>query len=430
MHLMKKRYTQDSNLKIIVCSIIIITIGQISYMKSSNVLVIMALVLAALFSSIISNENLLSLMLCVLPANRLLTYGPISAPTVIMLVALFRNFNSLLHIPKQIFAFSSLLIGYSILTIFNEENVFFDSIKVIVLLLFIYKNVDLKDIKVSHYKYTMFCATGCLLSSMIALVINPSSIFESSRFTFSKNGENVLGIICAVMTINLFVLLLEKDMTNKFKIILLTVLLIGIGLMTGSRSFMLALVIGIIGIVIMLMLRLQTGGLLKIITLVFAAFIAAFILIKTSDFVNDYWNSIMYRITKLQSVDVSNGRYEIWKQYFDAFEKNPKYLWFGGLAVGTNGIQLVAHNMIIEQIATYGIVGSAILIPLYLSIFKKIAFESFSKYVWNSYRIIPSFVLLVVSMVSHTLLGVPQTTMLFICFLAILNNSDKKVMEV
>ena len=430
MHLIKKRDTLDSNLRIIVCSIIIIMIGQISYMKSSNILVIVALVLSAFFSSIISTEDLLPLMLCVLPANRLLTYGPISAPTIIMLVALFRNIRSLLYISKQFFAFSSLLIGYSILTVFNEENVFFDSIKVIVMLLFIYKYVDLNDIKVSHFKYTVFCAIGCLLSSMIVLVVNPSSIFESSRFTFSKNGENVLGLICAVMAINLFVILLEKEMTNRLTIIVLSGLLIGIGCMTGSRSFMLALAIGIIGIVIMLILHLQMGGFLKIIILVFSIFIGAFILMKTSDFINSYWNSIMYRIIKLQSVDVSNGRYEIWKQYFDMFEKNPKYLWFGGVAVGTNGIQFVAHNMIIEQIATYGIVGSAILIPLYFTVFKKIACESFSKCVWNSYRIVPLVVLLIVSMVSHTLLGVPQTTMLFICFLAILDNSHKKVMEV
>lgn len=430
MHLIKKRDTQDFNFKIIVCSIIIIMIGQISYMKSSNILVIVAFFVAAFFSSIISRKDLLPLMLCILPANRLLTYGPISAPTIIMLVALFRNIRSLLHISKHIFIFSSFLIGYSILSIFNEEYVFLDSIKVIVLLLFIYKSVDLKDIKVSHYKYTVFCAIGCLLTSMIALVLNPSSIFESSRFTFSKNGENVLGIICAVMAINLLVILLEKKITNRFMIKVLTVLLIGIGFMTGSRSFMLALTIGIIGIVIMLILHLQMGRLLKIIIFVFVAFIGAFILIKTSDFVNSYWNSIMYRITKLQSVDVSNGRYEIWKEYFDAFEKNPKYLWFGGLAVGTNGIQLVAHNMIIEQIAAYGIVGSVILIPLYFTVFKRIAYESASKCVWHSYKIVPLVVLFVASMVSHTLLGVPQTMMLFICFLAVLDNSYKKDMEV
>ena len=103
MHLIKKRDPLDSYLRIIVCSIIIIMIGQISYMKSSNILVILALFLVAFFSSIISIEDLLPLMLCVLPANRLLTYGPISAPTIIMLVALFRNIRSLLYISKQFF---------------------------------------------------------------------------------------------------------------------------------------------------------------------------------------------------------------------------------------------------------------------------------------------------------------------------------------
>lgn len=427
---MNKKNTIESNLKIILCSIIIITIGQISYMNSSEGLAIVALLVCVFFSGILPIESLFPLMLCILPANRLLTYGPISAPTVIMLIALFRIVRTLVHIQKQVFGLCAMLIGYSTLTLFGGGKVFFDSIKIVVMLLFIYKCVDVSSIKISHYRYTIFCAIGCIFTSLIVLISNPASIIESSRFTFSKNGENVLGIMCAVIAINLFILLLEKKTSKRIMLIILVILLLGIGFMTGSRSFMLAVVIGIIGIIIMLILRMQVCSLLKTIALLVIGLIGAIFLVKTSDFINNYWNSIVYRVTKLQTVDVSNGRYEIWREYIEAFHQHPNYLWFGGLSVGTNGIKLEAHNMIIEQIAAYGIIGSVILVPLYYIIFKRIICESSSSVMWNTYRIVPLIVLLSISMVSHTLLGVPQTTMLFLCLFALLDDEYKNIMEV
>ena len=193
---------------------------------------------------------------------------------------------------------------------------------------------------------------------------------------------------------------------------------------------MLAAAIGVIGIIIMLILRMQVGSLLKIVTLFVIGIIGAVFLVKNSNFISDYWDSIMYRITKLQAVDVSNGRYELWKEYLDLFHQQPKYLWLGGLAVGTNGIELVAHNMIIEQIAAYGIIGSVILIFLYITVLRRLVAESLSRVRWNTFRVAPLIALLCVSMVSHTLLGVPQTTMLLICFLAMFDNGKDNNKEV
>lgn len=41
----------------------------------------------------------------------------------------------------------------------------------------------------------------------------------------------------------------------------------------------------------------------------------------------------MYRITKLQNMDVSNGRFDLWEQYITIFNEHPVYFWLGGLGM-------------------------------------------------------------------------------------------------
>lgn len=419
---MANRKKINTNLTIILSAAIITLMGQIAYTYATSFVVI-ALGVTAIFSFIMRQEDLVPFLLILLPANRLLTLGPISAPTVLMMVAIFRKGKAVFRLPKGVFLGSSCLLSYSIFSFFSDEVVFFDAVKIVVMLLFWYLYERNQDISKSYRRYIVFAAIGCVLSSFIVLLINPSSLIESSRFTFSKNGENVLGILCAIVAINLLVIIMENKRERNFFYIIMMAAVLGIGFFTGSRSFLLAIAIGIAGIVIMMVLKLQLKGLLKIGLIILIVSLGAIVLVKNSLVINNYLNSIIYRITKLQTTDVSNGRYGLWEQYFTLFKNNPKYLWFGGFCVGTQGILLVAHNMIIEQIASYGIVGTVIIVFLFVAIIKEMLFSTGYRFKFYSYRIIPLIAFLGVSMVSHTILGVPQTTMLFLCLFAILEKN-------
>lgn len=419
---MDKRYVKTSVMRIMLCAIIIIGIGQIAQVNSSEILVIIALLNSIVFSAFLPETDLLPLMLCILPANRLLTYNSISAPTIIMLVALVRKWRMLINIPKKIFFPSLLLLIYSAFSLFTYESVFLETIKILVMLFFIYLYIGNDDIYRTYCACTIFCGVGCVITCGIAVIINPVSLIGNSRFSISKSGENVLGIMCAVVTINLVIILLDKIINKRYLIVVLCLILCLIGFLTGSRSFIMALAIGIVGILIMLIFSGQANDVLRIVITLLMVGIGAFLCIMNSDFMRNYWKSLVYRITKLQAGDVSNGRFEIWNQYFTIFRQKPRYLWFGGLNVGTNGIDMVAHNMIIEQIAEYGIIGTLIIVILYMSIFEMIVYKTNSEIHILSYRIIPILSLLCVSFVSHTLLGVPQTTMLFICFFSLLKD--------
>lgn len=417
--------SKSSVIRIILYSIIVIFIGQIAKMNFLDSLVVTALFCTLLFSIILSKNDLLLFMLCILSANRLLTYGPISAPTVVMLTALLRKIKMIRYVKKSFFFLSMTLIIYSSIFLFAGQFIFFDAIKIIIMLLFMYLYLNKKDIYFLHESCTLFCSIGCVLTCAIALITNPISIIESSRFSFSKSGQNVLGIMCAVMVVNLILILMNKRIKSRKWIPIFCFLLCGIGFLTGSRSFLLAFGVGSVGIFIILILKLEIQRFFKIITVFLLGLVILVFLLNESNLIKMYWDSLIYRITKLQAIDFSNGRFEIWNQYFEIFKQSPAYLWLGGLLVGTNGIVIVAHNMIIEQIATYGILGSIVILALYMSVFSMIKRETKSKLQFFSYNIMPMVSFMVVSMFSHTLLGVPQTTMLFICFLAILK---KKVL--
>lgn len=413
---------KSTNIEILLFSAVIIIVGQLASNSKSDAILLGALFISILASFVLPQRALMPFMLCMIAPNRLLTYGPISAPTIIMLVGLLKKLNICRCQPKKFFLSAASLIGYTVVTMFIGESMVLDAIKIIVVLLFFILYTECEDIQSFYVKYVLFCSMGCLMSAGIAIMINPSSISDAGRFTVSGSGENVLGILCAIMAINILVIVLNNKVNKKIVCLSIAALLCAIGFLTGSRSFLLAIAMGIVGIIVMLIIKLEMKKLFKIGLIIVVAAIAALFVFKSSNFINNYWNQIMYRITKLQGVDVSNGRYDLWNQYVEIFKEHPVYLWLGGLGVGEYGLQYVAHNMIIEQIASFGIVGSIIILALYASVISIIGSYSCSYIKLFTFSIIPLVVLLGSSMVSHTLLGIPQTTMLFICVFALFNS--------
>ena len=115
---------KSSVIRIILYSIIVIFIGQIAKMNFLDSLVITALFCTLFFSIILPKNDLLLFMLCILSANRLLTYGPISAPTVVMLTALLRKIKMIRHVKKKFFFLSMTIIVYSSIFLFAGQFIF------------------------------------------------------------------------------------------------------------------------------------------------------------------------------------------------------------------------------------------------------------------------------------------------------------------
>lgn len=410
-----------------ICATFIIILGQISIFFDSSAVLIIALTVSVLVAIKIDQNEFVPFMLLLIAPNRSLTFGPISAPTIIMLIGVLRSLNGVtLKISKNFFIYILVFFGYCVATTGIGESQVLSAFKIVVVLLFIWIYWSRDEIEKLYVKYVKCCSFGCIISTVIALFFNPSFLSESTRFSISDNGgENVLGIICGVMALHLLCIFLTEKGQEKGSAVM-AVFLIAIGLITGSRSFLMVLGIGVFSIITISFFKLNIKRLGKILILmVFVAGIGILIL-STNDFLSEYMDQLVYRINKLATQDISNGRYEIWKQYLALFKQNNIYFWFGNMDLTENGVIYVAHNMLLEQIASIGIIGSFIISALYISTYLHIIRKSKSYIIWFSEKIVPFIGFIIVSFVSHTLLGVPQTIMLYICGMAVLKSKKRR----
>ncbi len=404
-----------SNLGVLVWTAISIIIGQIANMSNSTGLLLIDLILVGIVSLFISEERILPFMLCLIAPNRILTYGPISAPTIIMMIGIFRNIKLAFKLEKQFFISIFGLICISIFTFFLGDAMLLDAIKIFVVLSFLRIYTDLDNIRYSYIKYVKYCALGCILSGIISLAINPSSISDAGRFSLSGSGENVLGILCATIILHFVTIAINEYQIRKSPLFIYSLILMGIGFLTGSRSFFLAIAIGMICLFLTILFKLDIRSLLKTLLICLVVVIFCYAVISSSEYIRDIFSKLIYRTNKLQNTDISNGRFSLWSQYLYVLNSNPVHLLFGGMNPSDYGINKVAHNMIIEQLASFGVIGSLFIISAYLSIFKYLRQNSGSKIKLVSAQIVPLIAFLGASMVSHTLLGVPQTMMLYLC---------------
>lgn len=407
----------DNNYPQLFMAIVVIFIGIIARRVESDNLLLTAFVISAFYSITWNINGLLPFVLLLMASNRVLTIGSISLPTFVMIIGCIRiAFNGKMRIKldNNFKICSILLIFESFFTYFNGSFQIFSSIKIIVMLYFIQSYVPKGNVNSIYIKMIEACSTGCIITSFLTMIINPSSLNENYRFSLTQTGgENVLGILCAIMALNLLYILLYKKIDNSLKYIVYITIIGIISLLTGSRSAILALLIGILGIFVVACIRHNFKQIILMVLFTSIIVVVLYFVLNRENIIATYADRFIYRMQKLSGTDISNGRFDIWAQYFSVFKHNPWILWFGGMNIAEFNIDMVAHNMIIEQVSMYGVIGSFILLAMYLITYRIIRVKSGSKTRIFSAGVIPLLTLLIVSMFSHTLLGLPQTMMLY-----------------
>ena len=391
-------------------------LGHLAEAHNSELCLVAALALTLIYASTCNNEQLASFMLLLVAPNRLLTLGPISAPALVMLVGVVRmSMGGKSKISREALICSILILTTSILAAINGRSQLLSSIKVLIVLCFIRMYFPSTRPTKRYIEYVENCSLGCIITSTLALVINPRLLTENVRFSLTgSGGENVLGILCAVMIINLLIIVFYRNDQRKVVHVASAISLLLVCFLTGSRTAFLCLIIGIIGICVLACIKLQFKHAFYLILLVVAVGGLAHLILNGNEVVTDYVQRLVYRTQKLANSDISNGRFEIWKAYFEVLKSNPRILWFGGMNQASFGINIVAHNMILEQLVEYGIIGSFLILILYCVTYSDVINASDSRARALSEGMVPVIALLVASMFSHTLIGIPQTMMLFV----------------
>ena len=409
----------------VLSAFLVIMLGVIAERSESNSYLAIAIVIGGIYSVCCKTSELFMFLLLLIASNRLLTIGEaISMPFVIMIIGCIRmilNERMALRIPFIIGAILLIMESFLSYIFINNYISVFLSIKILIMLYFIQSYTDTIDIKKTYIRLVDACATGCIMTVTLTVIINPSSIFENYRFSLTgQGGENVLGILCSIMALNLLCIALYKNIKNRKKYLMYIVMLILIALLTGSRSALLSFLIGFVSIYLMACIRFGFRQ-------VFMLFVFATIVVIVLNFIlvgdsvlSVYTERFIYRMQKLQSTDISNGRFGLWISYFNVFYENTVIFLLGGMDYMLYGIKQAAHNMIIEQVASHGILGTFIISLLYFSVYRYVKKRSHSKIRWFSTGVGPLLSLFVVSMFSHSIFGIPQTTMLFISAYGIL----------
>lgn len=271
-----------------------------------------------------------------------------------------------------------------------------------------------------------YMAFGVIYFTILSVVINGAPSL-ATRFTPSSEITiNFFGIVCTLVVVNLLysVLMLKARASKNIYLIIGCVIS---GLLTQSRSFILAVVIGV------LLLFLFTSSLNKKIVFLFAGILSAFIFVVVYVSIPafaDMIEVVMSRIIDPSNGDISNGRYDLWSLTISAMRKNPVYFWIGAgdynkIGAFFDNKIMVAHNMFLETWVIYGAIGSFLILLNYALFFKQHLFN-IKRGKIKKVTLVPLIVMLCSLFFSHHFIGRSMSIVFAFSFLPIVMNSSNE----
>ena len=258
-----------------------------------------------------------------------------------------------------------------------------------------------------------FVAYGINFFSIVFVLFKGIPVL-TERFAFHENVTiNFLGITSAVTVVNLLYVNIVLKRGNTAQDVALMIGCGVWGILTQSRSFLLATGIGILLLCFLAASVKQQGKLLRGIILAVLAFAVAVAVIP------GFWDRIQVVIDRIMTPsedDVSNGRYDLWNWSISQM-KRMGLTWFG--AGDYTKFQIVdvekgnvAHNFLIETWVIYGYIGCAAVIAVFAAFIRHYVFNV-PKVKFKLITIVPLAVMLGALFFSHHFIG-RSFTMVFI----------------
>lgn len=372
-----------------------------------------------LYCLIANEETTLYALMYLMPANRLFGIGGFSINLLIIATFFFKGFvTNKTRVNKKFVFLSLLFFTYTIIYVwqYNSYQEILQSIKTFFVLFFCMTIFNSEKYDMARlYKYSIvFLVLGIIWNFLIAIIVNPA-IFDVRRLIISGDSNpNTLAIVVSYALAQIVILLNSKHIKTPKGITILSIVLCIIGLYTQSRTFVANFVI----ILLWLLLpwfKSSFYSSLKRVIIVISIFTGLFFLFNSSFQISDQLQIVIDRIIAPSRGDITSGRVEIWSQYITALKYNPSVLLFGiGMDYTKLGIYMMAHNMWIEQITSFGLTGTLLVIILYISAAKTIVIKNISKYKYaGTFNLLPIVVILASGMFSHSFMALNVTIQLF-----------------
>ena len=357
-------------------------------------------------------------------------FGPVSAPLFAICVYFCRFIilDKRVALDKAVLLISIFLMAYASLQCLFDNSWLpvVDNLKTVVIVIAIV-SIFCEDKILSVRAVLLSFSVGLIWPAILSVLFGGGDLNAGARFALSdEGGQNVLGITCAVLAAALLSYSLIQ--VRSASMICLAILLMLIGILTQSRSFILGMLIGAVILFFGVLIKLSEKQLLKAIAMLLVVSMAVIIAAVLAPGLQDYATMAIDRIINPRGGDISNERFEIWGQYIQSFIANPSFVLFGTSDVSRYGFDIVAHNFVIEQLASHGIVGNAIVLLLYGRVLRLLAVKYRVKSLFSD-KLISAAAIMVLfssSMFSHTMLGLPQTMMLVVSAILLFSSCEIK----
>ena len=271
----------------------------------------------------------------------------------------------------------------------GDYSVLISYLRTLLLLLLLYN--FMRDKKSDAYNKRVidsfvYGATANVICGVFYYVIRNKNIFNG-YFAAINNDRNYFSTVLAV-AIALIVLYLQKYKTSElsFKITCLVILCAG-GVISMSRTFIIAMVW------VALMFAIMMFNARKKRNLLILLLIGIFIFFMYFDTVMAVVTRVLARFTD-STVQGGNGRIEIWGDYLSLTFSTPLRMLFGnGLAINyvNSGVFVyIEHNTLIQMISSIGFLGSCSMLVCYYTVYSNVLTKN--KFFQNIFAYMPLLV--------------------------------------
>lgn len=227
-------------------------------------------------------------------------------------------------------------------------------------------------------KVIYFFRYGCILMVIGMIFQNLFDVESIGRFKAVNDDANYTGGVCsALLAIELLAYCYRLPLKHNYRYLLFAVF---VGLMTGSRGFILSSAVTLFILLITKSFGKQTSkfviSLLVLLALFYGLYLAGFGPVVTV-YANTIGRTIDLQENHMEGnfMDVTSGRTTLWAYYMIMATSNMNVLYFGRgfynyFLEENGGFGLAAHNMYVSSIVGIGVIGTILLLFLYFSIIR------------------------------------------------------------
>ncbi len=391
--------------KAINCILISVIIQMLFYLGNDiYVLKYLGLIVVLIAALMLDTNSLFYIYFASLPNQRLLVLD-INASSILnlILISIFLKNIFAIKINFHLLYICTLFVAYTLVPIYFGGSSLVavgQPIKIVIIFFILYNELNKFKIRVAeNYIYSFIL--GVLLMGLLGMIFVP--ITESNIYSrFSAGDQNNPNDYSILLVVSLSYVLIINRYIYKSSMLLYGLILVNLyfGILTQSRTYLLGVFILFLAMLFLNNEKISIKRILYIIIFILMLFIF-YILYKEMLVIS------FTRVIDPRRGDISGSRFFIWLQFLDFFSSNLFYLVFGlnsNLTIlNSAGIYNVAHNSFLELITYYGIIGSIIVITMYLFIYR-LQVSNHLNYLSSKttrYIMLPLFIQLLLSMTRH-----------------------------